>query len=800
MVSRRASFSFGRLSRLKDAINSGILTEILRNTNKLNVQTLDRLEKSDQEAQLILKAVLESMQANNRDVMAAVAQLASRMEIFQQENQNNSRATFMRQNRFDPAMFVLNEKSRAEEVFALSQWKEEKLRSFVKNGILRHLNYAMLPKWYEAVVEAHPKTFEWALQDSKSCDLSSVDLSAWLRHESGLYWISGKSGSVGSLDQWEVWISGKSGSTKALLEKWARQDEDSTGRLIMANFFFWNSGTLEQRSQIGMLRALLFQVFEQMPELLPIVIPSLWLKQYGKYLANGPHVNLVPNTKSSVKICVSSRPYVVFQENFEGCPMLQVQDLTLRDITQFVSDRFLGNGAFKKLIAQEPLATSQLVDAVVSKSDGIFLWVFIVVKDLLRGIRNRDTIPGLWQRLDALPRELEPLYLRIMAEIDPIYLVWTSKTFQLIRTAREVVVPKAFNVTKQGFLTIAELYFALSEPRSNASAKQLTQKELEDICDQTEYHIAARCACFLEVTKDLRISEGQVQYLHRTAKDFLEEPSRWANILDHTRNAEFDSSWAMLQSKSLLVHRVLGRKRQQEKDTIGDTFIIMLALAMRIDGHSTFYKDRMPVLDDAEELLGKYHIDLQNQVNFDTWYADEPHVKFPQIIKSSLLACALALDFTEYVDLRLSALNAKDPAAGKLAATLMIRGLATGCDWTDAVDLAPVKLHTQMATILVQRGADLNATMPNQALNMTLWRYLLSYRAFVELSEGRKTLDPAFPKFMSTALAFGADPNMAVGIHSLSLTNMIECYVRPDYPVDADRLLVDIINARTVNR
>lgn len=37
-----------------------------------------------------------------------------------------------------------------------------------------------------------------------------------------------------------------------------------------------------------MLRSLLFQVFEQKPELLPIVLPSLWLKLHGKYLADGP--------------------------------------------------------------------------------------------------------------------------------------------------------------------------------------------------------------------------------------------------------------------------------------------------------------------------------------------------------------------------------------------------------------------------------------------------------------------------------------------------------------------------------
>ncbi|KAK0118369.1 hypothetical protein ONS95_012657 [Cadophora gregata] len=93
--------------------------------------------------------------------------------------------------------------------------------------------------------------------------------------------------------------------------------------------------------------------------------------------------NFVQNSKSTVKICVSSRLYVVFQENFAGSRMLKLQDLTLPDIALFVRDRFLKDGTFKMLAAREPEATTHLIQAVVSKASGVFLWVFIVIKDLL---------------------------------------------------------------------------------------------------------------------------------------------------------------------------------------------------------------------------------------------------------------------------------------------------------------------------------------------------------------------------------------------------------------------------------
>ncbi|PVH71502.1 hypothetical protein DL98DRAFT_435100, partial [Cadophora sp. DSE1049] len=375
-------------------------------------------------------------------------------------------------------MLSLDSRNPDDEAFSLSRWGETKLRSLVNYSILSHLNYDMLRKRYEAVVEAHPKTFEWVFQD-----LKGTTLSTWLKRGSGLYWICGKPGSGKSTLMKHILDDPR---TKTSLETWARRDGTPDTPLIIATFFFWNSGTLQQRSQMGMLRSLLFQVCEQKPELLPIILPSVWLTQYGKYLANGPHVvwsqtwntsmlmeafkrlaiqqdvscklfflidgldefdgdhellaelfnhisaKPAPGCKSAVKLCVSSRPYVVFQDNFEGCPMLKLQDLTVHDITLFVRDRFLGNGAFRKLAGREPETSTQLIDAVVSKSDGVFLWVFIVVKDLLKGIRGRDTITDLWRRLDALPRELEPLYIRIMSEIDPIYHIWSSKAFQIL--------------------------------------------------------------------------------------------------------------------------------------------------------------------------------------------------------------------------------------------------------------------------------------------------------------------------------------------------------------------------------
>ncbi|KAL5313509.1 hypothetical protein ACEPPN_017929 [Leptodophora sp. 'Broadleaf-Isolate-01'] len=831
-----------RLKVLKDAINSGMLAAILQNTNELNAQMLGYVQKSDAEAQLLLKAVLESTQASKRDIVAAVALLTSRMEMFSLEDERRTRDMIMRENYDHPSLLSLDVNTLEWQVFTLSQWDEDKLRWLVSSSILNHLLYTAMPKRYESVVEAHPKTFEWALQDADSRSLNKTNLSTWLKSEHGLYWISGKPGSGKSTLMKHILDDER---TQIYLERWAHQEPSAP--LVVASFFFWNSGTLEQRSQIGMLRSLLFQVLDQKPKLLPIILPSLWLRQYRKYLADGPRAvwsegwtlrvlmtafrrlmtqkevscklfflidgldefdgdhevlaelfnditkTAVPNGKTSVKVCVSSRPYVVFRENFEGCPTLAVQDLTMEDITLFVSDRFHGNSAFQKLALREPEATTELIQAVVSKASGVFLWVFIVVKDLLRGIRNRDTISDLWRRLDALPPELEPLYQRLVDQIEPVYDIWASKAFQLLWATRQIAIPTTFKALPYNVLTIAELYLALDERLRGAAVEQMTQTELDTACRETEYHITARCACLLEVTRAPRMSDGKVQYIHRTAKDFLEEPSRWAAVLAQTKNTNFDPFWSIFGSKEILIHQILTKRSGMEIQRDAPChFIVMLALAMKIAPHNAILKKKMLVLENAEGLLTTHRIDLMNQVHFSPWFAEAPDTQVPLNMQSSLLSCALALNFSEYVATRLSVFHAQSPSAAKLAATLMLRRHASADDWLYTQDVQAFGF--EMATILVEKGADVNDMLSNVG-GRTMWEHILADQ--IDISSGLKDIDPALPKFMRIALAHGADPNAVLPAPSAcTLDEYVETNIRPAYPVEAGKVLRDIAKAR----
>jgi hypothetical protein len=238
-----------------------------------------------------------------------------------------------------------------------------------------------------------------------------------------------------------------------------------------------------QKSHQGLLRALLFQVLGKHPDLIPVVFPERWKKSYLGCLDLGEQIapdswslrelttafttlvrqNALPiklcflidefdefdgeadelcglfkelGCSDNSKFCVSSRPWMEFQDSFRKCASLRLQDLTFKDIETYVNDKFRRH--FERLEAQSADVDSSLVAEIVKRANGVFLWVQIVVKLLLKGLSNRDSIPQLWKRLDSLPRELELLYDHLFSQIEPVYLEWASKAFQIMQLTQSL--------------------------------------------------------------------------------------------------------------------------------------------------------------------------------------------------------------------------------------------------------------------------------------------------------------------------------------------------------------------------
>jgi hypothetical protein len=71
----------------------------------------------------------------------------------------------------------------------------------------------------------------------------------------------------------------------------------------------------------------------------------------------------------------------------------------------------------------------------VEKAEGVFLWVFLVIRSLKEGITNNDNADQMKERLHNIPSDLESLFRHMLDGVDAIYYNHMAKTLQVARLA-----------------------------------------------------------------------------------------------------------------------------------------------------------------------------------------------------------------------------------------------------------------------------------------------------------------------------------------------------------------------------
>ena len=239
-----------------------------------------------------------------------------------------------------------------------------------------------------------------------------------------------------------------------------------------------------------------------------------------------------------VKVCTTSRPWNIFQTALGHSESLRVEDLTFDDIKVYVKAKFHANTEFKILRRRYPAFADQLLENIVAKASGVFLWVDIIVKSLLAGMRLVDRIQDFQRRLDKLPPDLENLYEKILPSLDPFYLKQAAQQFALIKLAESP-------------LTILEFSFADEETPESAirwGIGSMTEDQISLRVTAANRRLNSRTKGFLEADRGLQSiqaggthdpSKLTVQYLHRTVKDFIKSPKA-QSFLQSSRDPNFD--------------------------------------------------------------------------------------------------------------------------------------------------------------------------------------------------------------------------------------------------------------------
>lgn len=109
--------------------------------------------------------------------------------------------------------------------------------------------------------------------------------------------------------------------------------------------------------------------------------------------------------------------------------MLRMQDLTDADIKLFIKDRLVDDEMMEALSKKEPIECQMLINEILEAAKGVFLWVTLVVNDLLNGLTNYDRIINLQKRLRAIPETLDAFYEHIVLKVHPVYEEEASRLY-----------------------------------------------------------------------------------------------------------------------------------------------------------------------------------------------------------------------------------------------------------------------------------------------------------------------------------------------------------------------------------
>lgn len=352
-----------------------------------------------------------------------------------------------------------------------------------QTAALNALKFAKIHERFDSITTAEANTYAWLLP--QDAEVTNGELTPplrqhlvhakksfldWLRTGSGFFYTSGKPG------------AGKSTLMKFICRHQLFHDCASQWAgdaiLVIGRFFFWKPGQSEQKSISGMLRGLLYSILETRPDLTSVALPKFCdslvtdkphrindadvqgafqnmleafskTKSYAIMLIidgldefDGNHSELltlmqswVARYPSTIKICVSSREYGIFEDFFRDYPKFRLHELTKDDMALLIASRFSTSKAFAKLPGRD---LESITPLITERAEGVFLWVILAISALEDGMEAGDikTAKELEGCVKRFPSELDDLLLHLHKSVSEFNRPWAYKAITLTHFAQ----------------------------------------------------------------------------------------------------------------------------------------------------------------------------------------------------------------------------------------------------------------------------------------------------------------------------------------------------------------------------
>ena len=262
--------------------------------------------------------------------------------------------------------------------------------------------------------------------------------------------------------------------------------------------------------------------------------------------------------QENVKICLSSRPLLVFEEAFSVAPSLKLQDLTYHSIRAY-ADTQLSHLIQRQVDRRDSLRVQNLVDGIVDRASGVFLWAVIAIRDIRDGLRDIVNLDELTQTINDLPSQLEGLFMLMLNRIKPAYQRDAARFLQIA-----LYFPLA--AVRGATFTLCILYFIHCQ-RSSEDAPHVYDKvatrEIVEACKILRTRLLSHTAGLLDLTSsndgacrlhdtDEPLLHTRITFLHRTARDFVQKNDHAKSFL--ARKGFTKAEVHILIARGLLSH------------------------------------------------------------------------------------------------------------------------------------------------------------------------------------------------------------------------------------------------------
>ncbi|KAF3211120.1 hypothetical protein TWF191_010996 [Orbilia oligospora] len=384
-----------------------------------------------------------------------------------------------------------------------------------KSMPLQTLSFPGMDSRLHSIVVAHQGTCDWIFQ--------TEEFQQWISqtklHEfNGVLWIKGKPGAGKSTLMKHILLYGLEGKPRAgILTPMKNRNPNRKNKppnYLIAAYFFNARGTRLEKSRIGMLRSLLYQLADQSSEVLSElqtflheVITSLAKSVFLLVdaldecdevevrnvvsLLEGLSSAAACSKKGSLSICLSSRHY---------------PNITMTKMLEIIVERWEEhtNDIIKYVQSQLKIQNRDIEIEILRKANGVFMWIILVVEMLNMAWENGD-IDAVWMKLREVPGDLDEIF-RLILEKDNPNISRTTLMLQLL-------------LFKKGAdqFSAEELYYGVLYGSSLGSS----MRDNSMLTDQViERFIITTSRGLIEVQQGLN-NKRWVQFIHQTVNDFL---------------------------------------------------------------------------------------------------------------------------------------------------------------------------------------------------------------------------------------------------------------------------------------